>query len=125
MEIVGKALTTFQVGPNGDTFRLNFEKADGAAASLTLPAECLRSLVMTLPRLAAQALRAKFRDDSLRLVYPVGGWTLELATEDKKFILTMRTPDNFEVSFALSEADAERLSTSLGARYRQAAPAIN
>ncbi|MCW5748628.1 MAG: hypothetical protein KIT36_20735 [Alphaproteobacteria bacterium] len=116
MRIVGRALRTFQVEPGGDAFRLNFENSDGAAASLTLPADCLRSLIMTLPRVAAQALRAKYHDDTLRLVYPVGGWTLELATDGRHLILTLRTPDSFEVSFALSDRDAASLASSLAGR---------
>ncbi|HJQ57326.1 MAG TPA: hypothetical protein VJ890_10490 [Vineibacter sp.] len=128
MEIVGKSLTTFQVEPGGDAFRLNFESSDGGAASLTLPADCLRALVMTLPRVAAQALRAKYRDDSLRLVYPIGGWSLEVANGNRQFILTLRTPDSFEVSFALNDTDADNLAASLDERCRSgrpSAPAIN
>ena len=49
LDINGKALTTWQVDSAGEAFRLNFESVDGQPASLTLPAECLRALLMTLP----------------------------------------------------------------------------
>src|SRR6266851_1637481 len=81
LDINGKALTTWQVDSAGEAFRLNFESVDGQPASLTLPAECLRALLMTLPQLTAQALRAKYRDDTLKVVYPVGDWSLQLASD--------------------------------------------
>jgi hypothetical protein len=124
LDIDGKALTTCQVDPAGEAIRLNFESVDGRAASLTLPAECLRSLLMTLPRLTAQALRAKYRDETLKVVYPVGGWSLHLAADGVHRILTLSTPDGFEVSFALGSDAADDLPASLGEpRRAQAAKA--
>jgi hypothetical protein len=122
LDINGKALTTCQVDSAGDAFRLNFESVDGQPASLTLPSECLRALLMTLPRLTAQALRAKYRDDTLKVVYPVGDWSLQLASDRVHRILTLGTPDGFEVSFALQDEDAVGLAASLGERQHD--PAI-
>ena len=116
LDINGKALTTWQVDSAGEAFRLNFESVDGQPASLTLPAECLRALLMTLPQLTAQALRAKYRDDTLKVVYPVGDWSLQLASDGIHRILTLGTPDGFEVSFALQDDDAAGLAASLGER---------
>jgi len=113
MEIVGRTLTNFQVDSTGDSFRLNFEAIDGQPASVTLPVECLSSLLMTLPRLLEQALKTKYRDDTLKLVYPTGGWALEAAGGSNQFILTLNTPDGFKVSFALSPEDADGLASSL------------
>ncbi len=113
MEIVGKALTTCQVDPSGDSFRLGLEDADGRPASLVLPTDCLRSLLMTLPQLIEMALKARYRDDTLKLVYPMGGYSLEAAAGSDSTILTMTTPDGFRVSFALSREDAGGLATSL------------
>jgi hypothetical protein len=113
MELVGRTLTNFQVDSTGDSFRLNFEAIDGQPASVTLPVECLNSLLMTLPRLLEQALKTKYRDDSLKLVYPTGGWALEAAVGSNQLILTLNTPDGFKVSFALSPEDADGLASSL------------
>ena len=113
MEIVGRTLTNFQVDSTGDSFRLNFEAIDGQPASVTLPVECLSSLLMTLPRLLEQALKSKYRDDTLKLVCPTGGWALEAAGGSNQFILTLNTPDGFKVSFALSPEDADGLASSL------------
>jgi hypothetical protein len=122
LDINGKALTTWQVDSAGEAFRLDFESVDGQPASLTLPAECLRALLMTLPQLTAQALRAKYRDDTLKVVYPVGEWSLQLASDGVHRILTLATPDGFEVSFALQDDDAAGLAASLGERKHD--PAI-
>ncbi len=121
LDINGKALTTCQVDSAGEAFRLNFESADGQAASLTLPSECLKALLMTLPRLTAQALRAKYRDETLKVVYPVGDWSLHLASDGVHRILTLGTPDGFEVSFALQDDDAAGLAASFGEPQRDTA----
>jgi hypothetical protein len=120
MEIVGKALTTYQVDPAGDSLRLNFVAADDRPASVVLPVDCLRSLLMTLPGLIEQALKARYRDDTLKVVYPVGGWSLQAAAGAERLILTLSTPDDFKVSFALTPGDAEGLAQSLGDSERQA-----
>ena len=114
MEIVGKALTPYQVDPTGDSFRLNVEDIDGRPASVVLPVDCLQALLMTLPGLIEQALKARYSDDTLKLVYPVGEWSLQGAAGDDRLILTLATPDDFKVSFALTENDAENLASSLG-----------
>lgn len=113
MEIVGKALTTCQVDPTGHSFRIVMEDADGRPASVVLPTDCLRSLLMTLPNVIEQALKARYRDDTLKIVYPMGGFSLQAAAGSDSRILTMTTPDGFKVSFALSPEDAGGLAMSL------------
>ena len=113
MEIVGKALTTCQVDSTGDSFRIVMEDTDGRPASVVLPTDCLRSLLMTLPNVIEQALKARYRDDTLKVVYPMGGFSLQAAAGSDSRILTMTTPDGFRVSFALSPEDAGGLATSL------------
>ena len=65
---------------------------------------------MTLPDMMRRALRLQYRDPSLRLVYPLASWEVEVSTEPGTFILTLRTPDNFHVSFALGASDLQELS---------------
>ncbi len=113
MEIVGKALTTCQVDPTGHSFRIVMEDADGRPASVVLPTDCLRSLLMTLPNVIEQALKARYRDDTLKIVYPMGGFSPQAAAGSDSRILTMTTPDGFKVSFALSPEDAGGLAMSL------------
>ena len=59
MEIIGKSLTDCQIDPSGELFRLNLTGVDGSPASLVLPVECLRSLMMTLPDAIERAVRAR------------------------------------------------------------------
>lgn len=126
MEIVGKALTTCQVDSTGDSFRIVMEDTDGRPASVVLPTDCLRSLLMTLPNVIEQALKARYRDDTLKVVYPMGGFSLQAAAGSDSRILTMTTPDGFRVSFALSPEDAGGLATSLvGTDVDQPRAALN
>jgi hypothetical protein len=48
----------------------------------------------------------------------VGGWSLHLAADGVHHILTLSTPDGFEVSFALGSDAADDLAASLGERRR-------
>ena len=71
--------------------------ADGPLRAV--PTECLNELLMTLPRLVSQALRARYNDSSLRLVFPAEQWRLE-KSDDTRVILTIGTGGGFEASFA-------------------------
>jgi hypothetical protein len=100
-EIDVASLTTCQVAPEGYYVHLNFEDALGRPAALRLTSSCAQQLVMTLPHLLSRALQAQY-GDSARAVFPLGEWRLEAAAGSKDFILTMITPDGFEVAFSLS-----------------------
>jgi hypothetical protein len=80
---------------------------------LALPHQALGMLLMTLPKLIETALRQRTGDASLRHVYPVGAWTLEVATDAQSLLLGLSTPDGFAVSFCLSSEDAHRLGRAL------------
>lgn len=103
------ALTTFTVDPDGARVRLNVRDQDDAPATLVLSVESLGQLLMTLPRMIHQALQNGHGDESLRLVYPLEGYKLELGEVDwngaQRFILTLQTGGGFAVSFA-SSADS-------------------
>src|SRR5581483_1822559 len=100
--INGAALTTFEIAPDGSTVSIHVADAEQRPASLVLPSECLAALIMTLPRMMRQALQRRYRDSSLRLVYPMDAWALEASTERDKLILTLSTADGFDVSFAVA-----------------------
>jgi hypothetical protein len=114
VEVIGKSLTDCQVDKSGELFRLGLACADGSQASVILPVDCLRSLLMTLPNVIERALRARYGDHTLKVVYPMGGWSLHTAEGSENLILTVTTPDDFKVSFSLTQADASSLATSLG-----------
>jgi hypothetical protein len=109
IEIDVRSMKTHQVAPDGSVICLNIETAGGRPIALRLPRVCVEQLLMTLPRLLSKALQTRYRDESLRVVFPLGAWRLEGAAGSKDFILTMGTSDGFEVAFALSATTIARM----------------
>ena len=101
--IDGDALTCFEVAKDGSSIRMDIEDTSGRPASVTLPTRCLNQLMMTLPRMVTAAVQRLHRDRSLRIVYPVEKLCVELSSDLRTRILTLETPDGFNVSFSLSE----------------------
>jgi hypothetical protein len=64
---------------------------------------------MRLPHLLSKALQAQYGDRYLRAVFPLGDWRLEAAAGSKDPILTMMTPDGFEVAFSLGAPAIARM----------------
>ena len=95
-------LTSCSVAADGTGVAIGVADEEGREGALVLPTECLRALIMTLPDMMRRALRLQHGDPSLRLVYPVASWEIERSAEPGIFILTLRTPDNFHVSFAMA-----------------------
>jgi hypothetical protein len=116
-EIEATCLTSFEIESDGARVRLNLQDSGGEAGSVVLPAQCINQLLMTLPEMARQALRAQTRNEALRLVFPTRSWTLERADVEGKAILTMRTDDGFEVSFVLDPPDITGLGEAIVGAY--------
>jgi hypothetical protein len=108
-------LTTCEVATDGRHVRINFKDTRGRQASLTLPSDCVQQLIMTLPQLLSRALQAEALDDSVRAVFPLGGWRLERAKGSRAYILTMKTPDGFEVAFSASAPDLGEMASGFEA----------
>jgi hypothetical protein len=106
------SLTTCLVPHHGTHIHLNFDDIDGRSATLVLPTPCVHQLLMTLPHLLSTALRVQHADASARAVFPLDEWRLEAAAGTSDLILTMKTPDGFEVAFSLSTATLARLSAA-------------
>ena len=66
--------------------------------------------MMTLPRLSAMAIKARNRDNSLRLAFPLGNWVIEAGAGGAPLMLTLSTPDGFEVTFAVQHATLQRMA---------------
>ena len=109
-EIVGKELIAYDIASDGNWFSMSFSCVNGKQGSLRLPTECLKGLIMTLPRMMTNALSARYGDDSLRLVYPAEVVRIEGSRDPNTFILTLATPDGFAVSFSLSGQQLDALS---------------
>jgi hypothetical protein len=111
-DLIGEELIAYEVAGDGSWFRMTVKCANGKSASLSLPTESLRALMMTLPRMMTQALSARYGDDSLRLVYPAEAVRIERSADPNAFIMTLATPDGFAVSFSLSGQQLRVLSES-------------
>jgi hypothetical protein len=55
---------------------------------------------MTLPGLLTRALKARYGNESSRYVFPLSEWLLEGVADGRTLIVTLKTTDGFEVSFA-------------------------
>jgi hypothetical protein len=119
--IEASKLTDCELSSNGESLRTNLRKAGGEMASVVLPIECLSALLMTFPGLIEQALRRRYRDPSLRMVYPAESWELQQAADGSSLILSLATPDQFQVSFALSFPTGRRIAAALGEAEEPAA----
>jgi hypothetical protein len=47
----------------------------------------------------------------MRVVYPVGSWEVEKSPQVGTVIVTLRTPDGFQVSFGLAALEMLRMAT--------------
>lgn len=126
-DIIGQELLSFDVAVDGSRIRMSFSQPDGTLTALNLPSDCLQAMVMTLPKMMAEVLRARHNDESLRLVYPAHMVRVEQASDPSTLILTLATPDGFEVSFALAGRHLKTLATAQAtlAQRREAAVTVN
>jgi hypothetical protein len=92
------------VSSDGTRLFMSFACDDGNEIILDLPTESLNSLLMTLPVMMTKVLRTRFRDESLRVVYPAAAIDIEQSSDRKNIIVTFETPDGFNVSFGLTRA---------------------
>jgi hypothetical protein len=104
-------LRRFEIDEDGTTTNLVVTDLIGRELTLAFPIEVISSLMMTLPGMIDSVVKRRGAD--LRVVYPLGSHTLELAQDGSTRILTFRTQDGFEVAFTLSrEQYAELLESS-------------
>jgi hypothetical protein len=107
-----KGLARFETGEDGASISLVAEDVSGSSVVLTFPIDVLSSLVMTLPRILTAAIQRHRNDPSARLVYPLAESRTELSTDLSTRILTLKTPDGFSVSFAVSDGQFRKLARS-------------
>ena len=94
-------LTTCRVAEDGAEVRLEFIDQSGKTVTVELPLDQAEAVVMTLPRLLSRAVRQRTGDDDARYVFHLGEWAIEGAKEHSCLIATLKTPNGFEVSFAM------------------------
>jgi hypothetical protein len=113
MDIESAQLTTCDVTRDGEVVRLKFIDTSGNSVVLSLPFAQAGALTMTLPHLLTKALKARFGNEGSRFVYPLGEWLLEGVADGRTVIVTLRTTDGFEVSFAVPLDHCRSLATDL------------
>ena len=109
--IHGQRLTSFAMAPDGESVAINVTDDEGSPAALVLPTDCLNELLMTLPEMVRRSLQARFHDQSIRVVYPVGSWTVDRSIGPGRVVVTLRTPDGFAVSFGIPAEELFRMWT--------------
>jgi hypothetical protein len=108
--VIGE-LTRSETAEDGSSIRLDMEDVSGRLVSLHMPLECLNRLIMTLPGMVRRALQLRHRDTSLRVVYPVAQFQVELAGDFETRILSLETPDGFSASFGLTAEQCREIAT--------------
>jgi hypothetical protein len=111
--IVISQLTTCSVIEGGKTIGLDFVGQAAEPVSIEMPFDQAASIVMTIPRLLSAALKMQTHDAQARYVFSVGNWSLELAKDQNCRILALRTPDGFEVAFAISFETSAAMGSAL------------
>jgi hypothetical protein len=112
-KIVSRRLTTCAVVRNGEAVRLDLVNEAGCPTSLELSLEQAQSLVMTLPRLIANAIQARTRNPDARHVFPAERWTIETTEDASCLLLTLGTADGFEVTFGGPCSQSGRMGSAL------------
>jgi hypothetical protein len=112
-------LVHFETATDGTAVRLIVKDAAGHQVGLVLSVETLSSLAMTLPTMASFAAQRAHGDPGMRVTYPAQEFQLELAPNNLR-ILTIGTPDGFNVSFTLTEEFSQELGEAhlAGIGYR-------
>lgn len=103
-------MISFETAADGSSIRLSMKDASGDPVSVRMPLEYLNQLVMTLPGMVRQAVQRQHRDPSVRVVYPLARFQVELADDLETRILTLETLDGFSVSFGLSEEQCREIA---------------
>ena len=111
-----RKLTRFETADDGSSIEMLVEDIAGRSASLSFPIECLTSLIMTLPGMVTSAVQRRQKDPTLRVVFPLQQFEVELSPNLDTRILTLMTPDGFAVSFSLSEDQCRKIGCAAPGR---------
>ena len=101
MNIESQSLTACDVTPDGSAILLGLIDKDGKPATIRLSINQVGALAMTLPDLITKALRSRFKDQSLRYVYPLASWAIEQSSDLATGMVTLSTTDGFTVCFSM------------------------
>lgn len=113
-------LTTCRVAEDGTDVRLEFIDQSGQTVVVELPLDQAEIVVMTLPHMLSNAVRRKTGNSDARYVFDLGEWVIESAKERSCLIATLKTPNGFEVSFAIPPEAGRSLGWTLQQESSQA-----
>jgi hypothetical protein len=103
-----RRLINFETAADGTAVRLLAEDIAGRTIRIILTIEALSALLMTLPKMASNAIKRVHSDPAMRITYPATDFQIELSPGNVR-ILTIGTPDGFTVSFSLTEEISQEL----------------
>ena len=103
-----RKLTRFETAEDGSSIEMLVEDTAGRPSSLRFPIDSLTSLIMTLPAMVTSALQQRQKDPTLRVVFPLQQFDLELSSNLATRILTLKTPV-VSLSFSLNADQCRRL----------------
>lgn len=101
VKIRSSRLTTCRVAEDGTDVGLEFIDQSGKIVTVELPLDQAEVVVMTLPHLLSRAVRQRTGNDEARYVFDLGERVIEGARERSRLTATLKTPNGFEVSFAI------------------------
>jgi hypothetical protein len=102
-------LINFETAADGTAVRLIIKNSAGETLGIIMTIDALSSLLMTMPTMASSAVKRAYGDPRVRITYPAEQFQLGEGPDDLR-ILTIGTPEGFNVSFSLTE----ELSHELG-----------
>ncbi len=107
-DIEVRRLINFETATDGTAVRLLVDDVAGRTVGIIFTIETLSALLMTLPTIAASAIKRAHNDPTTRITYPATDFQIELSPGNVR-ILTIGTPDGFTVSFSLTEEFSQEL----------------
>jgi hypothetical protein len=105
-----RTLARFETSADGNFIKLIGAGPRGEIVSLNFVTDSLSGLLVTLPKLLACAEQCRRNDPSVRLVFRLSRFQLELGTDRQTRILTLTTQDGFSVSFGLTEMQCREIA---------------
>jgi hypothetical protein len=113
MKICSAELTTCGILQDGQGVSLNLIDSAGNDVCVELPFYQAEAVAMTLPSLLTRAVKALTGNASARYVFDLDRWVIERPKEHDGLLLTLSTPDGFQVSFGIPAEACKGLGLTL------------
>jgi hypothetical protein len=101
-------LINFETAADGTAVRMIIKDSAGETMGIVMTIDTLSSLLMTMPTIASSAVKRAHGDPRMRITYPAEEFRIEEGPDDLR-ILTIGTPEGFNVSFSLTEEMSHEL----------------